>query len=83
MSCAPFKPGFSKKKSGYLIGDVRAGGGRAGGAFLVNVLVNLLADSIFSQSIQPAFFKFNIWLLQGLCFHVMPYSFSVGSQCFW
>ena len=34
-----------------------AAGGRTCGTFLVNVLVNLLADSIFSQSIQPAFFK--------------------------
>ena len=32
--------------------------GREVGAFLVNVLVNLIADSIFSQSIQPTFFNF-------------------------
>ena len=49
----------------------------AGGAFLVHVQVNLLADSIFSQSIQPAFFKFYAWFLQGLCFHVMPCSFQL------
>ena len=51
--------------------------GRAGNAFLVNVLANLLADSIFSQSIQPAFFKFHTWFLQGLCFHVMTCSFQL------
>ena len=48
-----------------------------GGGFLVNILVNLLADLIFSQSIQPAFFKFHTWFLQGLCFHVMPCSFQL------
>ena len=52
------------------------GGGQACGAFLVNVLVDLFADSIFSQSIQPAFFKFHTWFLQGLCFHVIPCSFQ-------
>ena len=51
--------------------------GRAAGEFLVNVLVNLFADLIFSQSIQPAFFKFQTWLLQGLCFQVMPCSFQL------
>ena len=64
----------------------RAAGGRAiraGGAFLVNFLVNLLADSVFSQSIQPTFFKFHTWFLQGLFFHVMPCFISVGSQFFW
>ena len=45
--------------------------------FLVNVLVNLFADSIFWRSIQPAFFKFQTWFLQGLCFHVMPCSFQL------
>ena len=45
--------------------------------FLVNVLVNRLADSIFSQSIKPAFFKFHTWFFQGLCFHVMPCSFQL------
>ena len=51
--------------------------GRVGGSFLVNVLVNLFADSIFTQSIQPACFKFHTWFLQGLCFHVMPCSFQL------
>ena len=37
----------------------------AGDMFLVNVLVNLLSNSIFSQ------------FLQGLCFHVMPCSFQL------
>ena len=45
--------------------------------FLVNVLVNRLADSIFSQSIKPAFFKFHTCFFQGLCFHVMPCSFQL------
>ena len=49
---------------------------RAGGAFLVNLLVNLFADSIFSQSIQPAILNFHTWFLEGLCFHVMPCSFQ-------
>ena len=49
-------------------------------SFFVNVLVNLLADSIFSQSIQPAFFKFHTWYLQGLCFYVMPCSFQLVSN---
>ena len=31
--------------------------GRAGGMLLVNIEVNLLADLVFWQSIQPAFFK--------------------------
>ena len=44
---------------------------------LVNVSVNLFADSIFSQGIQPAFFKFHTWFLQGLCFYVMPCSFQM------
>ena len=45
--------------------------------FLVNVLVNLFADSIVSQSIQPACFKFHTWFLQGLYLHVMPCSFQL------
>ena len=57
-------------------------GGRAGGAFKVNVLVYLFADSIFSQSIQPACFKFHTSVLQGLCFYVMPYSFQLVPN-FW
>ena len=56
--------------------------GRAGGAFLVNFLINLFADSIFSQNIQPAFFKFHTWFLQGLCFHVMPCSFQLVPNFF-
>ena len=36
-----------------------------------------MADSIFSQSIQPAFFKFHTCFLQGLCFYVMPCSFQL------
>ena len=48
-----------------------------GREFLVNIVVNLLADLIFSQSIQPAFFKFHTWFLQGLCSHVMPHSFQL------
>ena len=54
--------------------------GLSGRAFLVNVLVNLSADSIFSQSIQPACFKFHTWFLKGLCFHVMPCSFQLVSN---
>ena len=49
--------------------------------FLVSVLVNLFADSIFSQSIQPAFFKFHTWFLQGLCFHKVPCSFQLVPNC--
>ena len=57
---------------------MRAGGGlEGGGAFLVNVLVNLLADSIFSQSTQTACFKFHTWFFQGLCFYVMSCSFQL------
>ena len=52
-------------------------GRAAGGAFLVNVLVNLFSDSIFSQSIQPACIKFKTWFFQGLCFNVMPCSFQL------
>ena len=48
-----------------------------GGAFLVNVYVKLLADSIFAQSIGPAFFKFHTCFFQGLCFHVMPCYFQL------
>ena len=48
-----------------------------GGVFLVNVFVNFFADSIFSQCIQPTFFKFHTWFFQGLCFHVMPCSFQL------
>ena len=51
--------------------------GRASGALLVNILVNLFADSIFSQSIQPVCFKFHTWFLPGLCFHVKPCSFQL------
>ena len=54
---------FQRKNPVIKIGlSLRALGGiRAGGAFLVNVLVNLLffADLIFSQSVQPACFKFH------------------------
>ena len=49
--------------------------------FLVSVLVYLFADSIFSQSIQPAFFKFHTWFLQGLCFHKVPCSFQLVPNC--
>ena len=42
--------------------------------FLVNVLVNLFADSIFSLSIHPAF---HTWFLQGLCIQVMSCSFQL------
>ena len=49
--------------------------------FLVSVLVNLFADSIFSQSIQPAFFEFHTWFLQGLCFHKVPCSFQLVPNC--
>ena len=42
----------------------------------VNVLVNLWADSILSQSVQSAFFKFRTLFFQGVCFHVMPFFFS-------
>ena len=48
-----------------------------GGAFLVNVYVKLLADSIFAQGIGPAFFKFHTCFFQGLCFHVMPCYFQL------
>ena len=44
---------------------------------MVNVLVNLFADSIFLQSIQSVYFKFHAWFLQGLCFHMMPCSFQL------
>ena len=52
------------------------------GVFLVNVLVNIFSDSIFLQSIQPAFFKFHTWFLQGLCFHKMPCSFRLVPNFF-
>ena len=56
-------------------------GRRAGGwvvsPFSVNVLFNLFADSIFLQSIQPTFFNFHTWFLQGLYFYVMPCSLQL------
>ena len=57
---------------------MQAGGQAARSWF--NVLVNLFSDSIFSQSIQPAFFKFHTWFLQGHCFHVMPCFFQLVSN---
>ena len=39
----------------------RQAGGRAGCTFLVNVLFNLIVDSIFLQSIQPTFFNLHTW----------------------
>ena len=44
---------------------------------MVNVMFNLFADSIFLQIIQPTFFNFRTWFLQGLCFYVMPFSFQL------
>ena len=44
---------------------------------MVNVLVNIFADSIFSQRIQPACFKFHTWFLKGLCFYLMSCSFQL------
>ena len=69
--------GFLKIRSSYKISVVWAVG-----AFLVNVLVNLFADSIFSQSIQPGCFKFHTCFFQGLCFHVMPCSFQLVPNFF-
>ena len=45
--------------------------------FFVNDLLNLFADSIFLQSIQPTFYNFHTCFLQGLCFYVMPCSFQL------
>ena len=66
--------------AGFFIEKIRLlnkccpGGRRAtGDAFLVYVLVNLSADSIFSQGIQPAFFTFHT------CDAMF---FSVGSHFF-
>ena len=57
------------------------GGERAGGVFLVNVLVNLLADSIISQSIQPAFFISHM-VSSGSLLSCDAMFFLVGSQIF-